>query len=65
MTLAEFKRAAGLSSRKADNAGFAYMTIHTTWTENAAIGLQHGDITQSQHDKLLEQRDNLLNKIRF
>ena len=65
LTLAQFKRAAGISSKRSDYIGWSWTCIHRHFTKNAEDGLKNGDLTQSQYDKLLEQRDNMLDRFSF
>jgi hypothetical protein len=65
LSLSQFKKAAGISSKKSDYEGMSWTCIHRMFTDNGKAGLKQGEITQSQYDRLMEQRDNMLNRFKF
>lgn len=65
MNIVEFKKAAGISSKKSDYEGWSWACIFNHFKESAEIGFRSGDLTKKQQDLIIEQGRNMANRFKY
>ena len=65
MTLTQFYKDAGISTKKSDNLGRSYQCIIEQFEENAQLGFEQGFLTVKQRDAVIQRGRSIADSLHF